>query len=298
MSGENIDPAALFGAYMKITGVPTLSFPETGDPRLRGKKLGVVNGSSWTNLWSTWFGGRALPEVKLVQVGNEGVQLNFMGAHHRGEPCPPQINIDLFCRYAEDLVKLYGVDAVIITCSTMNRSAGAVRKALEPYGVPVVQIDEAMMEEAVVRGGRILVVATHGPTVKSTQELLRETAGRLGKTVDFAGATVEEAFELLGRGDIAGHNRVVEEAIRGALRTETRGAAGDGGSAADGGSTAGYRSRENSGIRTIVLAQLSMSVFTFDWPAARAEEEFGAPVLTSGETGFMRAREVLLGTSG
>jgi hypothetical protein len=287
MSPNTIDPAALFDAYMKITGVPTLSFPETGDPRLRGKKLGVVNGSSWTNLWSTWFGRQALPEVKLVQVGNEGVQLNFMGAHHRGEPCPPRINIDLFCRYAEDLVTLYGVDAVIITCSTMNRSAGAVRKAMEPYGVPVVQIDEAMMEQAVSRGGRILVVATHGPTIKSTQELLRETAGRMGKTVDFAGATVEDAFELLGRGDIAGHNRVVEEAIREALRGVKNVGVGDGGCAGNGGA---------GGIRTIVLAQLSMSIFKFTWPDGKAEKEFGAPVLTSGETGFLRAREVLLGT--
>jgi len=139
------------------------------------------------------------------------------------------------------------------------------------------QSDAAMMEEAVARGGRILVVATHGPTVKSTQDLLRETAARMGKTVDFAGATVEEAFELLGAGDIAGHNRVVADAIRRAV--------GDGGQSAGGAAP---------GIRTIVLAQLSMAVFKFTWPDGAAEREFGAPVLTSGETGFRRAREVLL----
>ena len=85
---------------------------------------------------------------------------------------------------------------------------------MKALGVPVVQIDEAMMEEAVKTGGRILVVATHGPTVKSTQSLLRETAERLGKKVDFVGATVEEAFELLGQGRIAEHNAVIADAIR------------------------------------------------------------------------------------
>lgn len=150
---SNIDPFRLFGDYMKLTGVPTLSFPQIGDPRLQGKKLGIVNGSNWISLWSTWFGKQIIPEVKLVQVGNEGVQLNFMEAYHRNEPCPPQINIDLFCRYAEDLYRLYRVDAILITCSTMNRSAGSVRNTMASYGVPVVQIDEAMMEEAVLRGG-------------------------------------------------------------------------------------------------------------------------------------------------
>ena len=270
MEYNKINPVNLFGMYMSLTGVPSLSFPETGDSRLFGKRLGIINGSSWTNLWSTWFGRQILPEVKLVQIGNEGVQLNFMGAHERGEPCPPQINIDLFCRYAEDLWNLYKVDAEIITCSTMNRSAQAVRKIMEVHGVPVVQIDEAMMEEAVSRGGKVLVIATHGPTVKSTQDLLRETAERFGKTLRFTGATVESAFDLLGKGDIEGHNRVIEEAIRNTIRVE-------------------------GGITTVVLAQLSMSVFRFSWPTDAAEREFGAPVLTSGETGFKRVREVLLG---
>jgi glutamate racemase len=167
------------------------------------------------------------------------------------------------------MYRLYNVDAILITCSTMNRSAEAVRRVMQPYGIPVVQIDEAMMERAVERGGRILVVATHGPTVKSTQDLLQETSERLGKQIDFAGATVEKAFHLLGDGDIQGHNEAIASAIR-----EARSKEGD--------------------FQTIVLAQLSMSVFKFSCPEGNAEREFGAPVLTSGETGFQRVREVLL----
>ena len=116
----DFNPIDLFSMYMKLTGVPTLEV-ERGDDAslhdvaLRGKTLGIVNGSSWVSLWSTYFGRQILPGVKLVNIGNEGVQLNFMGAHKRGEPCPPQINIDLFVQYAEDLVKLYKIDAIIIT---------------------------------------------------------------------------------------------------------------------------------------------------------------------------------------
>ncbi len=78
----DIDPIRLFSDFMVLTGVPTLSNEEGPDPELNGKRLGVVNGSSWTSLWSTWFGKSILPGVKIINVGNEAVQLNFMEAHH------------------------------------------------------------------------------------------------------------------------------------------------------------------------------------------------------------------------
>ncbi len=265
MSASLKDDIALFSRYMALTGTPNIDPEPRPAPGLEGKRLGMVHGSSWVTLFATYFGRKILPGVKLIGVGNEAVQLNFMAAHRRGEPCPPQINIDLFARYSEDLVNLFGVDAILITCSTMNRAAGTVRKAMARHGVPVVQIDEAMMEEAVERGGRILVVATHGPTVANTQELLRETAARMGKEVSFAGATVEEAFHRLGAGEIEEHNRLIADAIREAAASET--------------------------LRTVVLAQLSMSVFCLSYPDS--ESEFGVPVLTSGETGFKRVRRIL-----
>jgi hypothetical protein len=259
------DPIRLFGDYMKLTGTPSLA-AEAGDARLVGRTLGLVNGSTWVSLWGTWFGRQILPGVKLVHAGGDHVQLRFMAAHEYGRPCPPPENIRSFVRTARELVALHRPDALLITCSTMNRAAGAVRRALRPTGVPVVQIDEPMMEEAVAHGGRILVVATHGPSVASTQALLRETAARLGKEIAFAGATVEEAFDLLGRGEIARHNAALVRAIRAAQRRER--------------------------INSVVLAQLSMSVFALEH--RNAAREFGVPVLTSGECGFRRVREILL----
>lgn len=260
-----VDPVRLFGDYMKVTGVPTRA-PEQGpDPKLAGKKLGVVNGASWISLWSTYFGKTMLPGVKIINAGNEAVQLSFMEAHSQGLCCPPQINIDLFRTYAKDLYDLHKVDAIMISCSTMNRAFREVSETMKPRGVPVVQIDEAMMEQAVSTEGRILIVATHGPTIKSTEALLRETADRLGKKVDFVGAIIEEAFDLLGHGKIAEHNEAVAQTIR------------------------EVQSRDNVDI--VVLAQLSMSVFSFGFP--EPVQEFGIPVLNSGQTGFARAGEIL-----
>lgn len=260
-----VDPVALFSDYLRVTGVPHLGPEPTGEQGLLGKRLGLLNGATWIVLWTNYFGRRYLPGVQLVNAGNEAVQLNFVAAHAKGLPCPPQVNIDAFLRYARDLVELAQVDAVLITCSTMNRSYTQVERALAPYGVPVVQIDRPMMERAVAYGGRILVVATHGPTIKSTQALLRETATEMGREITFTGVDVEEAWQRLAAGDVVGHNRLLAEAIG--------------------------RQLEREDFGCVVLAQISMAVFQFSHPDPVAE--FGVPVLTSAECGFQRVRQVL-----
>jgi hypothetical protein len=211
-------------------------------------------------------------------MGNEAIQLNFMQAHRDGLPCPPPENIERFVAYARDLVEFGKVQAVLITCSTMNRSYPRVAEALEPYGVPAVQIDIPMMERAVETGGRVLVVATHGPTVASTQALLTETASRMGKTIQYDGITVEEAWHRLADGDVLGHNQTLVQAISAALEQpapEQRGSV-----------------LEHPAYQSIVLAQLSMAAFLFSYPDPMTP--FGVPVLTSAQCGFERVRELLL----
>lgn len=258
------DPVRLFSDYMKITGTPTLA-PEAGDRKLTGKTLALLNGSNWVSLWGTWFGRSILPGVKLVHIGADATQYSFMRAHEAGETCPPVRNIRAFSGFAKAAIELHRPDAMLLTCSTMNRAVAAVRRAVAKTRVPVIQIDEPMMEAAVRHGGRILVIATHGPTVTSTQALLTETAVRLKRSVTFDGATIEVAFDLLGRGRIARHNALIARAIRSA--------------------------RKRGAIDSVVLAQLSMAVFLLDHPAPL--REFGCPVFTSAECGFQRIREVL-----
>lgn len=265
----NSEYLELFSSYMKLVGVPHIQ-PDRGEnPVLAGKKLGLINSGAWIQLWSYYFGRQYLPGVKLINVGNEAVQLNFMKAHAEGRQCPPKENIELYASFAKDLVELFGVDAILVTCSTMNRSFSHVEKAVEDYGVPVIQIDQPMMEKAVENGGRVLIIATHGPTVDSTRKLLEETAARSGKadSLEYTGATIEEAFELLGDGKIAEHNELIAQVIR--------------------------EEQKKGKIDQVVLAQLSMSIFKLSYPDDIGA--FGIPILTSGEQGFKRVRQ-LLGT--
>ena len=87
----SIDPAQLFSDYLRVTGIAHLGPEPSGEPGLVGKRLGLLNGSSWITLWSNYFGRLYLPGVHLVNVGNEAVQLNFMDAHQKGLACPPPV---------------------------------------------------------------------------------------------------------------------------------------------------------------------------------------------------------------
>ena len=123
-----------------------------------------------------------------------------------------------------------------------------------------------MMERAVDQGGKILVVATHGPTVNSTQALLRETASRLGKEVAFSGTTVEAAWQLLATGDVPGHNTTLAQTIHAHLDREP--------------------------ASCVVLAQLSMACLLFSYPDPLAE--FGIPVYMSAQCGFEKVCKLLM----
>src|SRR5258706_5405211 len=149
----------------------------------------------------------------------------------------------------------------------MNRAYPQVANALQPYAVPVLQIDQPMMERAVNQGGKILVVATHGPTVSSTQALLRETASRLGKEAAFSGRTVEAAWECLAVGDVPGHNRALAQAIHAHLDREP--------------------------ASCVVLAQLSIACLLFSSPDPLGE--FGVPAYTRAQVAFEKLSELLTG---
>ncbi len=263
------DPIRWFSETLRLTGVAHTTPEREGHPDFIGKRVGLLNGSSWITPWANYFGRLFVPGAHLVNVGNEAVQINFMEIHQAGEPVPPTSNIEAFVRYARDLAELGHVDVILITCSTMNRSYPAVVAAMHDYRIPVVQIDRPMMEQAVNLGGNTLVIATHGPTVASTQTLLDETAKELNTNIRYCGETVEQAWYCLAGGDVEGHNKILAQTI--------------------------VKQQEQATIDSVVLAQLSMSVFLLSYPDPL--ETFGIPVLTSGQCGFERVAEVLRGAA-
>jgi len=254
----------LFSLLLRFKGsnAPGPAAAATGP--FAGKRVGLVDAASWIPIWGDYFGRRLLPGADISHICDDSIQKAFQEAKEKGQPVPPQTNIDRFGDYALNFAT-YGYDVVMLTCSTMNRSYRSVAERLREHNVPVVQIDKPMCEQAVRTGKKIGLFVTLATSVRSSELLLEETAAEQNTALDYKSYLREEAFTQLGQGNIAEHNAILADAVRGAVNDDA--------------------------IELGILAQLSMSVFTFDHP--EPEQEFGIPVLNSAETGFARVRELL-----
>jgi len=150
------------------------------------------------------LGGEMLPGVQLL--------------HILDEPILERIRLRGAGLAAEDGERLYehvamaqqvGARAVLVTCSTISPCVDDVRPRA---AIPVLKIDEAMIERAVALGARIGVVATAPTTLEPTRKLLLAQAARVGKPIETELVLVENAMAALMAGDGAAHDRLVNTA--------------------------------------------------------------------------------------
>lgn len=151
-----------------------------------------------------------------------------------------------------------GADAVLVTCSTVSPCVDQVRPA---FALPILKIDEAMVEEAVSLGQSIGVIATNDTTLKPTRLLLRSQAQRMGKKIQVELMLVDDALTALMHGDGAKHDRLVKRAVLDMMDK----------------------------VDVIVLAQASMARVL----DALKEAECAVPVLSSPHLALERLKNVL-----
>jgi hypothetical protein len=103
-----------------------------------------------------------------------------------------------------------GVDAVLLTCSTVGPGAAAARAA-----VPVLRVDAALAEEATRGGGRVVALCAVETTVEPTRALFAEAAARHGATLEVR--LVPGAWAAFRAGDVAGYHAAVARAAEAAF---------------------------------------------------------------------------------
>ena len=104
--------------------------------------------------------------------------------------------------------ELTSADLIITTCSTLTPTVEEIRPFIT---TPILAIDDAMSEEAVKIGGRIMILATASSTLEPTFAKIRKDAKRLGAAVEVKGSDHPEAFAALQRGDMQTHDALVLE---------------------------------------------------------------------------------------
>lgn len=113
-----------------------------------------------------------------------------------------------FGRYAVSI----GADGILVTCSAFGP---AIDRMAEELPVPVVKPNEAMFRAAMDKGGRIGMLATFAPAVPTMEDEFKTFAAQSGLSSTLETVVVPEAIDLLRKGNVAEHNRLVGEAAPG-----------------------------------------------------------------------------------
>lgn len=212
------------------------------------QKLAFVHTGSVLVPAFTKLAAEIMPEIPTFHMVDESLIKNTIAAGSLTKTTIRRL-IALIGSAAEG-----GATAVMVTCSSMGRG---ITLARELFDFPILRVDEAMAERAVLDGRRIGVAATVRTTLEPTLDLLRETASRLALDVELKPVLCSEAFDAVMAGDGARHDALVLEMLK-TLRQE---------------------------VDLVVLAQASM--------ARIVPPSGGAPILSSPELAVRQARERL-----
>jgi len=107
-------------------------------------------------------------------------------------------------------VQSAGAACAVVSCSSLSPCVDEVRKRVN---IPVIKVDEPMMEYALNQGKRIGLVMTNPTTEAPSTLLFNAVAARLGKDGMLVPTLCPDAFARLTAGDVAGHDALVLAAI-------------------------------------------------------------------------------------
>ena len=109
-----------------------------------------------------------------------------------------------------------GADVILVTCSSIGR---AIETAATLCSVPVIRVDQAMADEAVLIGKNIGVIATLPTTLEPTSDLVKRRAEKAGKAINITSKLCDGAFEALMSGDATKHDEMVAKALKELMQT-------------------------------------------------------------------------------
>ena len=147
-----------------------------------------------------------LTDVKITHVAD---QLLLTAVLERGGLSPT-----ICRRVAEHVIAaevVGGASAVLCTCSSISPCVDVAQPLVS---IPVLKVDEAMVDRGVESGDEIGVIATVPTTLGPTTDLVRARAAVAGKKVGVKSVLCEGAFDTLLAGDPKAHDRIVLDHLR------------------------------------------------------------------------------------
>src|SRR6266516_2281146 len=192
-----------------------------------------------------------LPKVRVLNVLDEAL---LKEAERLGGISPALV------RRMTGLVALHeaaGAELALFTCNAYSPNVDQVRAQ---SSIPVLPIDDAMLETALATGRRLGVLATVAAGLEQQRQSIDRAAAAAGKQVEVEAVLRPDAFAALGAGDAATHDRILLEELE----------------------------RLAPKVDVILLAQASMAGL-----AEKIPPTLGVPVLSSPQLAVHKVKEML-----
>lgn len=103
-----------------------------------------------------------------------------------------------------------GAELIVLTCSSLSPCVDVAETLVS---VPVLKIDQPMMDRALNTARRIGVAATAPTTMRPTTDLLRARSAALGKPVEVVEGFCDGAYSKLQSGALDEHDRIVRASV-------------------------------------------------------------------------------------
>ena len=141
------------------------------------------------------------PEAEVVNLLDDGLTIDRA---REGD----ELSEGLTRRFVDLGVYGHGLGAagILVTCSAFGP---AIDRLIGAVPVPVLKPNEAMFRAAIARGRRIGMLATFAPSVPTMTDEWHEYVARSGAAATLDTIVVADAIDVLRKGDIEAHNRLV-----------------------------------------------------------------------------------------
>jgi Asp/Glu/hydantoin racemase len=106
-----------------------------------------------------------------------------------------------------------GVDGILVTCSSLSPAVDELRPFLT---IPIVKIDEPMVEYVVQLAETIALVASAETVLKSVEPLVRDKASKLGRNVSLRRVIKGDLWPLLQKDPASFYKKIGEAATQAA----------------------------------------------------------------------------------
>lgn len=145
-----------------------------------------------------------LPDVHRFHIADEAAHQMLLTAQ--------DLTPAIYRRLSEDVVsaEAAGADVILFTCSSSSPCVDVIRHMIS---VPLVKIDEPMVDRAISMGKRIGIAATAATTVKPTAELIAVRSKAIGKETQIEVALTKEAHRAMLRGNLVRHDQLVRDSL-------------------------------------------------------------------------------------